>query len=218
MSYILGSIPYFDCLVRKEFTQDFSSGHGEYIEAKAIGVLCIRGDSLQFQVVMKEPYAGCAFTLPIEALATRPTPPVAATKIAAPWDCFSSEFGVCELAAVRRGAVRCLKDGVLAEYRFTLAFAGTDLSEDPAQRKLLHVVLREDGLVGSYPNNRVTFLDRALFGDLTEKPDFITLSREFRAEGLQPQGPAHALEAKGRNGKDPQGLLPRSQEAVGLNS
>lgn len=186
MATILGSIPYIDCLVRKEYTQDLQAGAGEYIEAKAIGVLCIRGDSLQFQVVMKEPYAGCAFLLPIEALVTRPCPPAPSTKIVQPWDCFSSEFGVCELATVRRGAVKLLKDGVLGEYRFSIAFTGSDLADDPAQRKLLHVVLREDGLVGAYPNNRMVFLDRALFGDLEPETrlEFTTLSREFRAEGL----------------------------------
>ena len=187
MAYVLGSIPYVDCLVRKEYTQDLKGGEGDYIEAKAIAVLCIRGDSLQFQVVMKEPYAGCAFMLPIEALVTKPCPPVAATRIVQPWDCFSSEFGVCELSTVRRGAVKLLKDSVLGEYRFTLAFTGSDLADDPAQRKLLHVVLREDGLVGAYPNNRLVFMDRALFGDLTERPQFTTLSREVRAEGLQPK-------------------------------
>jgi hypothetical protein len=28
------------------------------------------------------------------------------------------------------------------------------------------------------------FVDRALFGDLTAKPEFKTLGREFRAEGM----------------------------------
>lgn len=186
MAYILGDIPYFDCLIRKEYTQDFAGGHKEYLPAKAVSVLCIRGDSLQFQAVLKEPYAGVAFTVPIEALVTRACDPVP-TKVVQPWDCFSSDFGVCQMAAVRRGAVRLLKDGVLAEYRFTIAFTGTDLADDPAQRKLLHVVLREDGLVGAYPNNRLVFLDTALFGDLdpAAKLEFATLSREFRAEGLQ---------------------------------
>src|SRR5262245_37607097 len=93
-------------------------------------------------------------------------------------------FGVCELTTVHRGAVRLLKDGALAEYRYALSFTGTDVADDPDRRKLLHVVLREDGLVGAYPNNRLVFLDRALFGDLTGRPDFTTLSKEFRAEGL----------------------------------
>lgn len=183
MAYILASIPYFRCLVRKEYVRDLQDGHGDFLEATAIGVMCVRGDSLQFQVVLHEPLAGCAFLLPIEALCTKPCDQ-APTKVIEPWDCFGSDFGVCELTTVRRGAVKLIKDNCLASYRFTLAFTGTDLADDPAQRKFLHVVLREDGLVGAVPNNRMVFLDRALFGDLTEKPEFLTLTKEFRAEGL----------------------------------
>lgn len=185
MAYILGDIPYFDCLIRKEYTQDLKSGEGEYIGAVAGAVLCFRGQSLLFQGFMKEPYAGVAFTVPIEALVTKPCPRPAETKTVQPWDCFSSDFGVCAMALVGRGAVKLLKDGALAEYRFTIAFTGSDLADDPAQRKLLHVVLREDGLVGAYPNNRLVFMDRALLGDLTAKPEFATLGRDFRAEGLE---------------------------------
>jgi hypothetical protein len=185
MPYLLSSIPYFRCLVRKEYLRDLQDSRDEYCEATAVGVLCVRGDSLQFQVVLHEPLAGCAFLLPIEALVAKPCDPVP-TKIVQPWDVFSSDFGVCEIATLRRGAVRLLKDDCLASYRFTIAFTGNDLADDPAQRKFLHVVLREDGLIGAYPNNRCIFLDRALFGDLTAKPDFMTLTKEFRAEGLAP--------------------------------
>jgi len=186
VAYILGDIPYFDCLIRKEYTQGLLSGEGEYIEATAAAALCIRGDSLQFQCFMKEPYAGCCFTVPIEALVTKPCPRPEATSVVQPWDCFSSDFGWCEMPFVRRSAVKLLKDGVLGEYRFTLAFTGTDLADDPRQRKLLHVVLRADGLIGAYPNNRLVFLDEAVLGDLTaEKVEFTRLTRGFRAEGLE---------------------------------
>jgi hypothetical protein len=194
MPYILGSIPYFRCLVRKEYVRDLKDGHGDYLEATAVGVLCVRGDSLQFQVVLHEPLAGCAFLLPIEALVTKPCEP-ASTKAMQPWDCFGSDFGVCELTALRRGALRLMKDNCLAEYRFTLAFTGNDLSDDPAQRKFLHVVFREDGVIGAYPNNRCVFLDRAMYGDLTEKPEFLTLTREFRAEGLTASGQSNSAQA-----------------------
>jgi hypothetical protein len=183
MAYVLGSIPYFDCLVRQQYTQNLKSGHGKFLEGKAVAVHCLRGDSLQFQVILKEPYAGAAFLLPIEALVTKPCEPVP-TKIIQPWDCFSAEFGVCEITTVRRGAVKLVKDDAEAEYRFTLAFTGSDLADDPGQRKLLHIVHRSDGPVAAYPNNRLIFQDRALFGDMTETPDFTTLEREFRAEGM----------------------------------
>ena len=183
MAYLLASIPYIRCKVRREYLRDLQDGHGEFLDATAIGVLCVRGDSLHFQVVLHEPLAGCAFLLPIEALVTKPCDPVA-TKIVEPWDTFGSIFGVCELAVVRRTSVRLVKEDAGGTYLFTIAFTGTDLADDPAQRKLLSVIAREDGIVTALPNNRFYFVDRALFGDLTEKPDFLTLTKEFRAEGV----------------------------------
>ncbi|HXF89581.1 MAG TPA: hypothetical protein VNK48_14595 [Xanthobacteraceae bacterium] len=183
MPYLLAPIPYVRCLVRKEYLRNLEDGHGEFLEATAVAILAVRGDSLHFQVILHEPLAGCAFLLPIEALAIKPCEALP-TKLVQPWDCFSSDIGVCEIAVHRRGAVRLLKDGALATYLFTVASTGTDLADDPAQRKLLHVVAREDGPLGAYPNNRLVFIDRALFGDLTERPDFKTLAHEFRAEGV----------------------------------
>lgn len=184
MGFLLENIPRFECLVRREYTRDLQDGHGEYLKASAEAILAVRSDSFWFQVVLHEPYAGAAFLLPIEALVTKPCPPVQ-TKELMPWDGFSSTIGICELRAVRRGAVRLLKERMLGEYRFSVASTGTDLADMPSQRKILHVVFREDGIIGAWPNNRMLFLDRALFGDFTaEKPDFLTLTPEFRAEGL----------------------------------
>jgi hypothetical protein len=183
---VLGPIPYFHCLVRREYTRNMVDGQGDYLEGIAVGILCIRGDSPSFQVILKEPRGGCAFTLPIQALVTRAALPVATVDVC-PWDCFSDTFGVCELPALRRTPVRLLQDATMAEYRFTVAFTGTDLADDPEQRKLLHVVHREDGLIGAYPNNRLLFHDPALFGaTCSEKPDFEALAQEFRAEGFSP--------------------------------
>jgi hypothetical protein len=183
MAYLLASIPYLRCLVRREYVRDLKDGHGEYLEATAVAVLSVRGDSLHFQVVLHEPFAGCSFLVPIEALVTKPCEPVA-TKMAQPWDAFAPNIGVCEIEALRRTPVRILHEPASGVYRFTIASTGTDLADDPAQRKLLHVVTRDDGIVGAYPNNRCVFIDRALFGDLTETPDFETLTHEFRAEAL----------------------------------
>jgi hypothetical protein len=186
MPYLIASIPYFDVLVRREYTRDMADGHGDYLEGKAIAVECRRGDSLWFQVMLKEPYAGALFGLPIEALVTKPpqVEPANGTKTIQPWDCFSSDFGVEEIEILRRTRATVFHDKVDAEYQFTLCFTGSDVADDPAQRKLLHVVKREDGLIGAYPNNRLQFHDRALWGDMTETPDFTTLQREFRAEGM----------------------------------
>jgi hypothetical protein len=183
MAFLLENIPRFDCLVRREYTRDLQDGHGEYLKASAEAILAVRSDSFWFQVILHEPYAGAAYLLPIEALVTKPCKPVPTKELMA-WDAFSSTIGICELRSVRRGAVRLLKENLLGEYRFSVASTGSDLADMVSQRKILHVVFREDGIIGAWPNNRLIFLDRALFGDLTAKPDFLTLTKEFRAEGI----------------------------------
>lgn len=75
MAYVVGSIPYFRCLVRREFTTNLARYAGEYIPAVAYGVRCMRGHSLWFQVMLMEPgegrpnnTGGASFFLPIQAL------------------------------------------------------------------------------------------------------------------------------------------------------
>ena len=183
MSFIFDAIPYFRCLVRREYTKNFKSGHDEYFEGVAHAVRCVRGDSLLFQTMLTSGEgAGAAFLLPIEALVTKPCP-VVDTTIVQPWDVFSSTFGVSELPFVARGKVNVLPDKAPGQYRFTIDFIGSDLAEDPEQHKHLHVIFREDGLITAYPNNRILWSDPAFWTITTEKPKFESLSNEFRAEG-----------------------------------
>ena len=37
MAYVIGSIPYLKCLVRREYTRNLADRHGEYIPAVAYG-------------------------------------------------------------------------------------------------------------------------------------------------------------------------------------
>ncbi len=191
MPYVVGSIPYFRCFVRREYTQDMQEGHGEFIPAVAYGVRCIRGHSLWFQVMLREPDSGAnstggaSFFLPIEALVHAPCPPAEHMNHVQPWDVFSSNFGVCELDFIARGAANILPDRKPAQYRFSIDFTGSDLADDPDQHKCLHVCFLEGGLIGAFPNNRVLWSDPAFWETMTEKPSFKSLSREFRAEGNQ---------------------------------
>lgn len=191
--YIYGSIPFFECLVRAEYTRNLKSGHGEFLPAIAHAVRCVRGHSLWFQVIFTERHAGAAFLLPIEALVSKPCAP-AATKDVQPWDAFSSDFGVSADTFTGRGAVEVLPDRTRGQYRFTIDFAGSDLAEHPDQHKALHVVFREDGPIGAYPNNRLLWSDPAFWKVTTERPPFESLAGEFRAEGNQELfGRAHAM-------------------------
>lgn len=183
MSYIYGSIPFFECLVRAEYTRDRRDRHGEYYPAVAHAVRCVRGHSLWFQCIFTEKHAGASFMLPIEALVWKPCTP-ANTDIVQPWDVFSSDFGVSQDTFTNRGAVDvAFAVKMRGIYRFTIDFAGSDLAEHPDQHKALHVVFLEDGLIGAYPNNRILWHDPAFWTTTTERPDFLSLSGEFRAEG-----------------------------------
>lgn len=192
MSYVIGSIPYFRCHVRREYTQDMLGRYGEYIPAIAYGVRCIRGHSLWFQCMLREPddgtpnnTGGASFFLPIQALVHKPCPDPDDMTYVQPWDVFSSDFGVHAFDFVARGAASILPAKVPAQYRFTIDFTGSDLADDPDQHKSLHVMFLENGSIGAFPNNRVLWQDDAFWQVMTERPDFQSLSDEFRAEGNQ---------------------------------
>lgn len=209
MAYIFSSIPYFRALARREYTTAFTSGHGEYLPVVAHGVRCVRGSSLFFQCMMTEKWAGAAYLLPIEALVTKPVElPRKASGIGylvshdalsadeirrdgssavdrthiQPWDCFSADFGICELDFVKRGRVTVLPGKIDGRYRFTIDFTNTDLADDLEQHKHLHVCELDNGLICAVPNNRLLWHDPAFWETTTERPDFKALGGEFRAE------------------------------------
>lgn len=186
MAYIYGDIPFFECLVRREYTQNLESGHGEYIPAVAHAVQAKRGRSLQFQCVFTAGgEAGAAFLLPIEALCWRPSPKPFDMTYVQPWDCFSDHFTVHEASFVARGAVNVLPAKKRGQYRFTIDWAGSDLADHFEQHKHLHLVFMDDGLIGAFPNNRLLWDDPAFWETTRELPKFRSLSGEFRAEGNQ---------------------------------
>lgn len=192
MPYLIGNVPYFGCYVRREYTTNFRSRRGEFIPAVAYGVRCIRGSSLWFQVMLMEDgpegansTGGASFLLPIQALCHLKCAEPEDMTYVQPWDVFSSDFGVATFDFIARGAAYILPERWPAQYRFTLDFTGTDLADDPEQHKHLHLCFLEGGLIGAFPNNRVLWRDDAFWQVMDAKPDFTSLSPEFRAEGHQ---------------------------------
>lgn len=185
MFSVFGSIPFFECLVRREYTRNRVDMVGEFLPAVAHAVRSVRGHSLWFQCVFTQQWAGAGFLVPIEAICWKPCERPADMVYVQPWDCFSSEFGVCEVEFVRRSGVLALPDRIKGQYRFTIDWAGSDLAEHPEQHKSAHVVFLENGLIGAFPNNRLLWCDPAFWSVTEEKPDFISLAGEFRAEGHQ---------------------------------
>lgn len=185
MAYVMGSIPFFDCQVRAEYLQNHTTGHGTFIPGVAHAVRCVKGHSLWFQVMLLEPYGGCAFMLPIEALVWKPCKRPADMTYVQPWDVFSSEFGVTELEFVRRSAVEVLPARTKGQYRFTIDYTGSDLADHVEQHKSAHIVFLKTGLIGAFPNNRLIWSDPAFWTTVESVPRFQSLAGEYRAEGNQ---------------------------------
>lgn len=185
MAEVLGNIPMMRCMVRGEYLRNRQRGHGEFVEAVAYAIRCVRGSSLWFQTALGEPYGGAHFLLPIEALCWKPCEKPDSMTYIQPWDVFSSTFGVVELDFVKRGEAFILPEKVPAQYQFTVDFTGSDLADDVDQHKHLHVCKLETGIIGAFPNNRCLMPDAAFWPQMTIRPDFDSLAGEFRAEGNQ---------------------------------
>lgn len=191
MSYIFDQIPYFKCLVRREYLRNLGDGKGEYHPAIAVGVRCQRGLSLYFQVWFTDEdnsLAGAMFLLPIEALCWKQCPPEPTRRVQ-PWDVFSAHFTVTRLDLFHRSRAWVLEKGrgnkllrFGGRYLFTVDFVGSDLAEDLEQHKHLHVVKMDQGWFGAFPNNRLLIEDTAFARATTTRPPFKTLEREFYAE------------------------------------
>jgi len=191
MPEILSDLPrLITVLVRKEFTQNFQGGHGEYLEAHLLGVRCQEGTSLQFQVRFQQPgYAGAMFCLPIQALAWKecPQPPV---ELVQPWDTFSSNFAVHEFSLLRNSTAWLLnvrkcegyEERIASKYLFTVDFQGNALADCFEQHKQLHFLQVSGGWFAAVPNNRMLSDDSA-FGKIPEElPRFESLAADFCGE------------------------------------
>jgi len=201
MAYIMGNVPYLKTYVRKQYLHNLTKGHGEFVEAIAYGVRCVRSSSLWFQCALGDPYGGAHFLVPIKALCWQPCEEPDDMTMIQPWDCFSSDFGVVEFDFLKKGAAYVLPNRTPGQYHFTLDFTGTDLADDMEMHKHLHIVYQETGLIGAFPNNRVLMPDEAFWKPMDEgfKPDLTSLDVECRAEGNEhlfiPKPPVEGLKS-----------------------
>jgi hypothetical protein len=171
-------------MVRREFTTNMKRGHGEYLEAIAVGVRMQRGMSIYFQVWFQEgPAAGAMFLLPIQALVWKPCDIPEPLHIQ-PWDVFSSDFSCSRIDLFHESRAYVLPNRVPGRYMMTFDFTGNELADDLEQHKHLHMIRMDDGWFAAVPNNRVLIEDRAFLtnGVTKERPDFESLSKEFRSE------------------------------------
>lgn len=184
MSFLFDNIPMQRVWVRGEYLRNLERGHNDWVEGVAHAVRCRRGFALHFQVALLNPYGGAQFLLPIQALAWKKNAPEVPLPELQPWDCLSDTFSAVELRLLAGGGVSIIPNletdrGI---YRFSIDFGVDDLADDPEQHKTLHVIRREDGNYGAYPNNRLIFHDRAFWDEIKERPDFEALNLESRGE------------------------------------
>lgn len=192
MSFLLDNIPFFHCLVRREYTRNLADRHGEYLQAVAFAACCRRGRMLSFHLALRgtdekdaEQFTGGAMfaEVPIEALAWKPCEKPKSLDDIAPWDVFSETFTVVELKFIAGGKVTVLPSLRAGRYLFTLDFCGSDLADDPQQHKQLHVLKMDAGGFAAVPNNRLLVHDDAFWTvDTAKRPDFVSLSHRFQAE------------------------------------
>jgi hypothetical protein len=196
-NYIIGSCrPWKYGYIRREYTRNLQDGHGDYFLCAIHGLRMIEGESIWFQCMLMDQHGGAGFMAPIEAFCWKipdqprvKGEPVDMTMVQ-PWDVFSSSFGVHEFEFHRHMQALILPKRTPAAYWFSIDFAESSLAENADQHKHLHVFELEDGSIGAFPNTRVIWNDPAFCPPTQERPDFISLAGEFRAEGvLRPQTP-----------------------------
>lgn len=200
--FIIGSFEkFFGGYIRREYTRNMIDGYGEYYPCIIHGLRVIKAHSLMFQCTLADGvvrdgvldpdggYPGAGFLAPIEAFCWKVPAeprikgePVDMTYVQ-PWDCFANTFGVHEFDYHRRMKCLVLPDRREARYRFSLDFSDSALAEWNEQHKHLHVVEIADGSIGAFPNNRILWVEPAMYAEpTTERPDFISLDGEWRAE------------------------------------
>lgn len=188
--FVIGSFDkFFGGYLRREYTRNLVDGYGDYYPCVMHGLRIVRGRSIEIQCVLTGPHAGAGFLAPIEAFCWRipdaprvKGQPVDMTYVQ-PWDCFSDTFGVHEFEFHRRMKALILPERREARYRFSIDFVGSSLAEWAEQHKHLHIMEMADGSIGAFPNNRVLWIEPAMYAEpLTERPDFIALDLEAMAE------------------------------------
>ena len=184
MAYLTSNIPFFRCLVRKEFTHNHEDYQGEYLHALAIAVNTIPDRCLSFNVVFtgceaedgednlhggamwaRMPITGLVADTPLDEF-----PELMPTHFAQPWDCSSRDHSVIFMDRISSSPWLCKIGGEFhtGRYLFTVDYTGTAIADDPAQHKQSHVLELTDagpytGNIVALPNNRVRVTNPAMW-------------------------------------------------------
>jgi len=192
----------FSVWVRKEFTCGLEKYQGEFIHAIVLGVRTEPNKSLSFQVVFtgyeaddgKTPnvHGGAMWAkLPLVALVgdiSFDNPPRMKTHLAQPWNCSSVYHSITKYSFCDESPVICKIDNkfITGEYKFTVDYTRSCVSDDPAQHKQSHIIVLTEGEwrgnVVALPNNRIRASNPAYWVLGEGRPDFKPNPHSYSAE------------------------------------
>lgn len=162
------NVPPLKVWVRNEFLYNQSSGHGDYTQGWVHAVRSIKGNALQFYVLLE---SGALFTgLPIHAFTTDKTAPKWELSKHQLWDNLSSDINCFCMEFIKGMNVDVfLKDKTIESgwYLFSLDYAHVSenskgLANTPDEWKSAHVIELKNGNIVAYPPNRIAFKDASL--------------------------------------------------------
>jgi hypothetical protein len=179
--YIIGSIPHFECYIKKEYTRDHQDGFGDYLKAYVFGVKCIPGRALTFSAMFDN---GAIYSnLPLSALCSKKHSDKVGVFLTDMWEVPSSDFTVhsYEYLVGTSGDIR-RKDNktIKAEYMFTIDYTNSSYANDPAS-KCAHIMNGDDGNYYAYPNTRILW-DNPNFVFKKSIPDFKITTQVYKCE------------------------------------
>lgn len=203
-NHIIGDVPPFNCLVRREFLRDFRDGYGEFERAIAIGGVLRKDMALCVTVLLE--CGALWYELPLHAICWKECEPKE-LKFHQRWDCLSGEWTAHRYEHLRHLAVEVVPyaadpgAGTLpGSYMFTIDMSGSFYADHPAEHKTLNIIALDSGHIVAMPNNKVLFRDET-FTSLA-MPDYVRNSRHYFCEepehgdGPCPFNGAHRVMAK----------------------
>jgi len=198
------NIPLFKVWIRKEFTNGLEDTYnGEFIHAIVCGVRTEPDKCLAFHIVFTGYEADDGVTPNVHGGACWAKMPIVSmvgdiplddwpermpTHLAQPWDCSSYYHSVTRYSRLNPSPWLCKigADWYKGRYHFTVDYAQSTVSEDPAQHKQNHVITLTEGIykgnIVAIPNNRCRVTSPAYWITGEGRPDFKPNNQSFCAE------------------------------------
>lgn len=164
------------------FLFDYDSNHQGKTAGHLISVRARQNQALQFSVLLDN---GALFTgLPAHSITFREDEFNRKLELpdAQMWDCISEDIEVFCMESIRYAECE-VKPNMInhksGKYLFTIDFVGQGYSRHPTHWKQLHAIQTNDGYLMLYPQYRIRFLDKALFENGEELPEYKANSRHW---------------------------------------